>query len=306
MARRTTFSDGMKVILSLLLMILLPLGASAQLVGDKQSGLASYYSAEYNGAETAYGEIYDRTQLVAAHKSYPYNSTVRVRNEDSGRSIVVRIIDKGPFIRGRIIELSERAAQELGMLGERTVPVELTLLSTPDQRPVTPPTAPEPRVEVRPDPPAFDPPAYDPQPAIIQSTNTQPPPPESRQPVATPQPAVDPEPKPAPAPTATKRQPAASFGPGTYRVALDKPERGDYGVQVGSFATLESALDKVVELQARYFDDVLLQKIGRGSTAVYKVVLGPFPDQASAQHYAGDLKQRYGISGFTVALTQRP
>ncbi len=120
-------------ILPLLLLLLLPAIVSAQLIGDKQSGLASYYSAEYNGAETAYGVTYNKDEMVAAHKAYPFNSTVSVRNEANGSTVVVRIIDKGPFIRGRIIELSERAARELGMLGERTVPVELTLLSTPDQ-----------------------------------------------------------------------------------------------------------------------------------------------------------------------------
>ena len=283
----------MRSIVVFALLSLLAGDLCAQLVGDTQSGLASYYSTEYDGAETAYGVVYDKTELVAAHKTYPYNSTVQVRNEDNDRTVTVRIIDKGPFIRGRIIELSEQAARDLGMYGERTAPVEVTLLSTPDQPNVGPPTAPEPRVEVRPDPPspqaepppAYNPPAYDP----------------------TPKPVVDEEPAP-PAPTASPpaRRPAATFGPGLYRVALDRPPPGQYGVQVGSYASLESALDRVVQLRAQYFDDVLLQKLGRGSGAVYKVVLGPFDDQASAQHYAGSLQQRYGIAGFTVELARRP
>ncbi len=278
----------MKLLVVLTLSSLLPGWVCAQLVGDTQSGLASYYATEYDGAETAYGVVYDKTELVAAHKTYPYNSTVRVRNEDNGRTVTVRIVDKGPFIRGRIIELSERAARELGMLGERTAPVEVTLLSTPDQPNVGPPTAPEPRVEVRPDPPprpvvetppAFDdPPAYDPPPT-------------------TPRPA---------APTPPVRRPVATFGPGIYKVVLDQPARGQYGVQVGSYASLESAMERVVQLQGQYFDDVLLHKLGRGTGASYKVLLGPFDDQASAQHYARSLKQRYGIAGFAVELDRSP
>ena len=273
---------GMKILVLLTLSFSLPGWLAAQLVGDTQSGLASYYATEYDGAETAYGVVYDKTELVAAHKTYPYNSTVRVRNQDNGRTVTVRIIDKGPFIRGRIIELSERAARELGMLGERTVPVEVTLLSTPDQPNVGPPTAPEPRVEVRPDPPPpYDPPAYDPSPTPVAET------------------APPPAPPPAP-------HPAATFEAGVYKISLNKPAWGRYGVQVGSYTSLESALDRVVQLQARYFDDVLLQKLGRGTTAVYKVVLGPFDDQPSAQHYARSLQQRYGIAGFTVELDRRP
>jgi rare lipoprotein A len=101
---------------------------SAQLIGETENGLASYYSNEYQGAETAYGVIYDRNDLVAAHRLYPQNSVVKVRNAENGKTVNVRIIDKGPFIRGRIIELSERAAANIGLLGKETVPVEPTRL----------------------------------------------------------------------------------------------------------------------------------------------------------------------------------
>ncbi|WP_116124407.1 septal ring lytic transglycosylase RlpA family protein [Lewinella sp. IMCC34183] len=299
----------MKFLLPLLL--LWSAGISAQLVGDKQSGLASYYSAEYNGAETAYGVIYDQRELVAAHKAYPFNSTVRVTNEENGQSVTVRIIDKGPFIRGRIIEVSERAAGELGMLGQRTVPVELTLLSTPDQRPVrtTDSETRRPAASESTSPPTTPaaatrsvPPPTDPAPAPDLTAAAPPPRPSpSPEPAATPTP---PRPS-APRSAAPRRaQRAKTFGPGLYRIALDEPEAGRFGVQVGSYRSLESALDKVAELQGRYFDDILLHKIA-GSTpgdATYKVILGPFPDQPSAQNYASDLKSRYQIQGFTVAL----
>lgn len=281
-----------------LLLLIWTAGLSAQLVGDKQSGLASYYSTEYNGAETAYGVTYNKDELVAAHKAYPFNSTVRVRNEENGKTVTVRIIDKGPFIRGRIIELSERAAAELDMLGQRTVPVELTLLSTPDQRPVRQTEAVEEPVVQRPTPP---PPAPARDPA--------PPSPEPRAAVET-----DPAPATAPAPRREARTPtpaprparAKTFSPGLYRIALDTPEKGGYGVQVGNYGSLESAMDKVAELQARYFDDILIHKVtGKAGGTNFKVILGPFADQPSAQNYASDLKSRYNIQGFTVELPHR-
>ena len=266
----------------LTLLLLLPYATAAQLPGDRQSGLASYYSPEYDGAETAYGVTYDRTQLVAAHKTYPLNSTVRVTNESNGQSVIVRIIDKGPFIRGRVIEVSERAAEALGMLGERTVPVRLELLSTDSDTPATAPVR-EPVVVYTPVPPA----TTEPTPA-----------PPAREPPA---PATTPEATvrvASPPPPPSRR----TFERGLYQVQLAKPKSGRYGVQVGSYNRLESAMDKVVELEARYFDEVLLHHGGSVSSPVYKVLLGTFPDRASAQHYAASLKQRYGIPGFTIEL----
>lgn len=290
-----------------LLPLLLPVAVNAQLVGDKQSGLASYYSAEYNGAQTAYGTVYDRNDLVAAHKAYPFNSTVSVRNEANGLTVVVRIIDKGPFIRGRIIELSERAARELGMLGERTVPVELTLLSTPDQQ-----------ISLTPKP---DPIGRTPAPAAATSELTPSaslpslgeeksegiarppvaPAPVARAPaVAVPDRASDTQARAG----SPKYSQVKTFSPGLYAIKLIEPAAGRYGVQVGSFASIESAMDKVVELQAKYFDDILLLKLSRAKGSTYKVILGPFDEQKSAQRYASDLKGRYGIQGFTVNLEE--
>ena len=278
------------LVLRLLLVLVLSSGAlSAQLVGDRQNGLASAYSPEYDGAETAYGVTYDRNDLVAAHKTYPLNSTVRVTNEANGRSVTVRIIDKGPFIRGRIIELSERAADALDMQGARTVPVELQLLSTPDQpsRNTSPPPArpePIPEAPVRTSTPA----------PSVETTPT----PE------TPTPTERTEAPQRPSPSVKRAAPAPrrTFRSGLYRIQISDPEEGRYGVQVGSYRNLESAMDRVVELQGRYFDEVLLQKEKTQPATVYKVILGTFADLDSAQHYAASLKQRYGIEGFTVEL----
>ena len=119
----------------LLLLCFFTTALEAQLIGDTENGLASYYSREYDGAETAYGLIYDRNAMVAAHRTFPEGSTARVKNLDNGRSVKVKIIDKGPFIRGRIIEVSERAADQLGMLGTMTTPVEVTLVALPSDGP---------------------------------------------------------------------------------------------------------------------------------------------------------------------------
>ena len=86
-----------------------PLTASAQ------SGIASVYA--YKGARTASGEHMSPTQLTAAHRTLPFGTMVRVTNNNNGRSIVVRINDRGPFVSGRVIDLSPAAAQALGFDG---------------------------------------------------------------------------------------------------------------------------------------------------------------------------------------------
>jgi rare lipoprotein A len=90
-------------------------------------GVASYYGAAYQGKPTASGEIYDMNRLTAAHRTLPFGLNVRVTNLSNNRCVVVRINDRGPFVRERIIDLSLAAARELGFVaaGSATVRVEV-------------------------------------------------------------------------------------------------------------------------------------------------------------------------------------
>lgn len=90
-----------------------------------QSGLASWYGGKFHGRKTASGERFDTMDMTAAHKTLPFGTRVCVRSSVTGKSVVVRINDRGPFAPGRIIDLSKAAAQELGMLGLGIKPVEL-------------------------------------------------------------------------------------------------------------------------------------------------------------------------------------
>ncbi|NJC26359.1 septal ring lytic transglycosylase RlpA family protein [Neolewinella antarctica] len=313
----------MKNLLSLLPLLFIATTLPAQLIGDTENGLASYYSREYDGAETAYDLIYNRNDMVAAHKTFPVNSTVEVKNLDNGKAVRVRIIDKGPFIRGRVIEVSERAAEGLGLIGLVTAPVEVTLVSLksdePADREVVTTAEPDPVVDrpvvvvdkASPDPPA---------PVIREKTTTP------VKPAAAPEPAPEPAvavttipTAPAPAPikivavatpaprvpvpsSATRPKMATDFAPGVYKIALSKKPAGNFAVQVGSFRDLEGAMDKVTELQGKWFDDVLLERVTEAGASLYKVLLGPFESADSAKRYASDLKKRYAMAGFTVTL----
>lgn len=92
-----------------------------------EQGQASFYADRYHGRRTASGEVHVRNALTAAHRSLPFGTRVRVTRLDNGRETVVRINDRGPFVRDRVIDLSRRAAEELDMLGQGVAEVRLSL-----------------------------------------------------------------------------------------------------------------------------------------------------------------------------------
>jgi rare lipoprotein A (peptidoglycan hydrolase) len=96
--------------------------------GFSEIGIASWYGIDFQGRNTSSGEVYDMYQLTAAHKTLPLPTYVRVDNLDNGQSLVVKVNDRGPFIDGRIIDLSYAAAYRLGVTGPGTANVEITAL----------------------------------------------------------------------------------------------------------------------------------------------------------------------------------
>ena len=96
--------------------------------GPCERGRASWYGGHFHGRETASGETYDKEGLTAAHPSLPFGTIVKVTNEKNGWSCNVRINDRGPFVKGRIIDVSEAAARQLGMIGDGVVPVSVRIV----------------------------------------------------------------------------------------------------------------------------------------------------------------------------------
>lgn len=103
-------------------------------IGWREEGIASWYGPNFAGRPTATGEIFDPSRLTAAHKTLPFQTLVRVINLDNGRSVVVRINDRGPFIEGRIIDLSRGAAEVVGMISSGTAQVRLELVGGAEGR----------------------------------------------------------------------------------------------------------------------------------------------------------------------------
>lgn len=98
--------------------------------GFREEGIASWYGSDFHGKSTANGERYDMHGMTAAHKLLPFNTQVRVTNKNNGKSIVVRINDRGPFVANRVIDLTRTGAERIGMIAQGTAPVLLETVGT--------------------------------------------------------------------------------------------------------------------------------------------------------------------------------
>ena len=99
-----------------------------------QYGKASWYGDKEHGNKSASGEVFDRYAYTAAHKELPFGTVVRVTNRENGRKVKVRINDRGPYIRGRVIDLSYAAAKSIGLVRSGVAEVKIEVLSTPSER----------------------------------------------------------------------------------------------------------------------------------------------------------------------------
>jgi rare lipoprotein A len=108
-----------------------PANAKPPKPGDTEVGMASWYGPPYHGRAAADGEIYDMEKLTAAHRTLPFNTWVRVENISNGKSVNVRIIDRGPFVDNRIIDLSHAAAQQIELIGPGVARVRVVVITPP-------------------------------------------------------------------------------------------------------------------------------------------------------------------------------
>jgi rare lipoprotein A len=122
---RSPILKGMRRLLPLIMLVV-----STVLWADPEmEGLASWYGGKFHGRLTSSGEVFDTNTLTAAHKSLPFGTLVKVTNLDNSLSTLVKINDRGPFVEGRIIDLSRAAADEIGMLGQGVARVSLEIVA---------------------------------------------------------------------------------------------------------------------------------------------------------------------------------
>lgn len=103
--------------------LLFAVTTSLTALAQVQSGKASFYALKFTGRKTASGERMHHDSLTCAHRTYPFGTMLRVTNPANGKSVIVRVTDRGPYVKGRIIDLSARAAREIGIIAQGIAPV---------------------------------------------------------------------------------------------------------------------------------------------------------------------------------------
>jgi len=235
-----------------------------------ETGIASWYGEAFHGKDTANGENFDLNAMTAAHRTLPLPTVVEVTNLDNGRSIQVRVNDRGPFARGRIIDLSRRSAQLLGFEAQGTAKVRVKILvpesiqaaslarrNGGDDKAIA----------------AID----APKPAPLAQVTAQPlaPPPGVRTAVA---PPTRPLPQPAAAPASV---PAAQFAsvapppPQVDQIAVVPVKPSQIYIQAGAFSRSDNAMS--VKSRIEQFGTVKVTGVRSQGIDMYRVRLGPIP-----------------------------
>jgi rare lipoprotein A len=246
----------------------------------KQRGMASWYGRKFHGQKTSNGEVYDMYGMTAAHPTLPLPSYVRVTLVRTGKSVVVRVNDRGPFLQQRVIDLSYTAAAKLGYINAGSAEVEVELITRFDG--VAPPIV-----------------ASTPS-APVSTPNTPTPIAESVQPnerltIETVVAANTPEPPITPAPSSVPRSTPVP-------VSTPVPATGLF-LQMGAFGTQDTA-EVAKDRMMHQFDNVAEPfRVVKDGT-LFKVHLGPFTSREAATATAEKIKQATAFKPFTVSRPQ--
>lgn len=269
----------------------------------QERGSAGYYADEFHGRKTASGELYDKDALTGAHRTYEFGSYVKVTRLDNNKSVVIKINDRGPYIKGRIIDLSRKAAEILDLVRAGHAEVTVEPVKGPEEISATEPVE-KPRLK-EPEKEEIAAKTGEPQPALVSVK-------PEKQAVAAKekkddkpaQPAKQTEPTPSTEDDLPKvtSQDYKTFG--LYKIQVMRPKKEGYGIQVASYTNYDNVMKMVADLQENHFKNILVSvEKGQDNQPVYKILLGPFPDIEKSNSYKSSLKKKYNMDGFTVNLS---
>lgn len=252
------------------------------MLGDvpySQQGVASWYGIKFHGQRTSSGELYDMYGMTAAHPTLPIPSYVRITSLESGKQVVVRVNDRGPFIANRLIDVSYTAAWKLGLLGKGSHQVQVDRILAPDVAKAAP--APRAAPVVAPATPAMPLPASTP---LIAASAA---PDEITTLMLEDRMAID---------TAAQVSPVAP----TVTVATSTPATSQPGfyLQLGAYSRATSADDARARLQAAGIDGASLEVVQAGS--IYRLFRGPFTTRTDAENAQRDLPSALNLKPIVI------
>jgi rare lipoprotein A len=250
-------------------------------IGDVETGVASWYGYPYHGRRAANGEVYDMEEFTAAHKTLPFETWVRVENLTNGKTVEVRITDRGPFIEGRIIDLSRAAARAIDLIGPGIARVKVVVIRPPSRPPVAasaPIPSSSPTPVAAPSPVAAD--------VAPPSESSTPPPAE---------PPVTPG-----APPAAPAEPAS--GPAPPSDAVPAPQ-ALFAVQVGAFRERAAAERLRAAMESRYGAARLVERPAVGFS-LWRVLVGAAATEGEAEELAQRIRREANerIDAFVVRI----
>jgi rare lipoprotein A len=259
----------------------------------RQEGIASWYGREFDGRPTASGEIYDSSQLTAAHLTLPFGTMVVVTNRHNNKRVTVRINDRGPFVSARVIDVSRAAAEQLDMIITGTAPV---LVESVDQivvsssaltpPPASPPVSPPPAAPPKSDCTPVNPPAVPAAPDVNVQQQAVP------QTPVVPQAPVPQSPPPPPPPPPPVRYPPARLANETT-IAPNKV----YRLQVGAYEHARNAVEAFERLKNAGLSPNYEQCTDSVKGALYRVVIAGVRGSD-----VQSVLERLGAAAFTEAL----
>lgn len=312
-----------------LLLVLTTIGALVAQKTKTEYGLASVYSDEYIDSEMASGENYAPDKHMAAHKSLPFGSIVKVTNMENGKSVMVKINDRGPFIRGYVIELSSAAAEilkieggkakvKLGIEKEGDYPEssELEEDDYVEEDAKSPFADDEPEEETKDDKPT----TYEDETELFTYNKDE----KKSEDIVEEIDLKKENPAEDAALTAKGgdveksaekeevKKPNNSGELGTlkdkgyknydlYKTSTFIPKASGYGVQVGTYHNLQNVFKLTAKLQENWFSNIMLTREKTGDKVTYKVIIGPFEERESANSYKKNAAKK-GVKGFVVAV----
>ena len=273
----------------------------------QEFGLASVYSPRFQGSRTASGEVFNHKSYSAAHRTLPFGTFIRITRTDNGRSVVVKINDRGPFVSERVTDISKAAASKLGISGEMDeVRVKIEVVNDP--KTALGVSNPSPKTVIG----SIEKPKAVPMPdggdEYVASKNVEDRsiPREYRY-VPTSKFAVNPK-------AAVKKNapnlatPIMSGTPtdfdktGLYAVKMNRPQASGFAVQVAQLSNHGNMENTVKNLQIDFHKNVLVNIVkGQNGATQYKVMLGPFDTQTTADNYLKSIKKKK-MKGFVVDL----
>lgn len=282
--------------------LILGLGMVLPMLSQTEEGLGTYYADKYHGRSTASGEPYNKFNFTAAHRTLPFGTWVQVTNLTNNRSVRVRINDRGPFTKGRIIDLSRVAAEQIDMIRSGEVRVQMQVISGAGTNPVasgggfSPAVSPRSRksnvdlsklpvVDINGNPLNTNAdPVYSNE-TVYDGSGMNDVISEIEEPVAyTPGMAE-----------------SSKYTPSLFRMLAFREEAIGYGVQVGAYFNFYKLLDGLDRLSAKGFQNTVVQNGMKNNEPVFRIIVGPFATKPEADSMRRKLANSK-MKGITVDL----